>query len=158
MHYEVREAREDDLPYLAANLRSADIREFMAMYGHPRVLEGLRGSFQASQECKVGIAEGNAQVIWGYRKLNHRCGLVWACATNKIKHYRVPFLRGCRPVIENWFEQDPELEYLMNFTHGRNTLHHRWLEWCGADMLPPVPFGNSGDTFRPFVIRRNKRV
>ncbi len=156
MKYELRGVREDDLPYLSRNLRSADVHELYATYGHLRFLDVLERAVGVSEEALVGVPlGGNPVVLFGVRQATDQMGVVWACGTSEISRYRVPFLRNSRPVIQRWFEERPGLQYLMNFTHGSNTLHHRWLQWCGAELLPKVPWGALGDDFHPFTIRRD---
>ena len=146
--------RETDLPYLVDNLRSADLKEMIATFGDYRHLSNLRASVLRSPYVKVGVNDQDKPVvIWGVAPFKDT-GIVWASATNEINRYRVPFLRGCRPMIREMFENVPDADHLINFTHGTNTLHHRWLRWCGAEVLPEVPYGALGEKFRPFVIRR----
>lgn len=147
--------REGDLPYLAEHLRGADVRELIAVYGHARVLEGLQSSVRSSEEALVGVGTlGDPVIVWGIARTSPTCALIWAVATPAITDYRTAFLRECRSVIRGWFNKFPEVQYLINFAHGDNKLHHRWLGWCGAEVLPEVPHGRLGEPFRPFVIRR----
>ncbi|TWH35593.1 MULTISPECIES: hypothetical protein [unclassified Aminobacter] len=156
--YMVRRAREDDLPTIALNLRAADQKELLAFYGRPYGLGGLRDSLQHSEEAHVADTPDGPFVIWGIRRITPHTALIWALATVHIEKYRVPFIRECRKHLAGWFQTYPDLQHLINFTHGNNTLHHRWLKWCGAELLPPVPYGATGELFRPFVIRRDALV
>lgn len=156
MKYEIRGVREEDLPYLSQNLRSADVKELYATYGHFRIRKTLKRAVEISEEALVGVPlGGDPVVLMGIRRITDQTGVVWACGTPEIAKYRIPFIRNSRPVLQKWFEERPGLRYLMNFTHGSNTLHHRWLKWCGAEMLPAVPWGALGDSFHPFSIRRD---
>lgn len=158
MSYEIREVRESDLRYLTENLRSADVRELIATNGSPDIHGVLTRSYKNSDECLVGCPGPgeNPVVMWGIAQWTARSALIWACATNKLVENRMAFLRNCRPVIKRWFEERPSLEYLMNFTHAQNTDHHKWLLWCGAELLPALPSGPRGELFHPFTIRRQK--
>ena len=153
----IREARPDDLPYLAANLRDADQIEILATTGRPDYLEELKVSAEGSDEVLVGLPGPQKApfVIFGYH-VWRKTAFIWAVATPAIQQNRVRFLRAGKPVLKRWFEENPSVDYFMNFTHARNTLHHRWLEWCGADMLPAVPMGPLGELFHPFTIKREK--
>lgn len=156
MHYEIRGVREGDLPYLSRNLRAADVRELYATYGHVRFLETLERSVSISGEALIGAGcDGKPVVLMGIRQFAPESAVVWACGTPEITTYRTPFLRNSRAVLRSWFEQHPGVGYFMNFTHESNTLHHRWLSWCGAELLPGIPWGALGEPFRPFTIRRS---
>lgn len=156
MKYEVREARETDLPYLAQNLRSADVRELYAQHGHVRIAPLLRLSWEHSDECLVGLDdEGKPQMIWGYIKMSERSAMIWAVGTPVItSRYVFPLMREAKASLRRWFAENPDLHFMFNFTHSANTTHQRWLKWCGAYLLPDAPYGVTGDTFKPFIIRR----
>jgi hypothetical protein len=158
MDYGIRGVRETDIPFLVNNLRSADIKELIATFGDNDHLGNLRFSVLKSSYSRVGVNDRDEPVvIWGMSPFK-KTGIIWASATPEIERYRVPFLKGCRPVIREMFEFQPHTEHLINFTHGNNTLHHRWLKWCHAEVLPEVPFGAKGEPFRPFVIRRGSYI
>lgn len=157
MNYEIRGVREGDLPYLAENLRAADVRELLATYGHSRFLFGLQRSSDLSEETLVGAPSGHPPVmIWGIRQFTSRAALIWAVGTPEyIKHKRAVSVTA-RKTMKRWFEERPGVDFFMNFSHASNTAHHRWLEWCGAEMLPALPMGPLGENFMPFTIRRTK--
>ncbi|ESZ07266.1 hypothetical protein X736_13365 [Mesorhizobium sp. L2C089B000] len=157
MNYEIRGVREGDLPYLAENLRAADVRELMATYGHTRFLSGLQRSVHLSEEAQVGCPSGEPPaMLWGIRQFTPRAALIWACGTPAIFKLPKALTETTRSTFKRWFEERPSVEYLMNFTHESNTAHHRWLRLCGAELLPPLPMGPLGENFVPFTIRRTK--
>lgn len=158
MNYEIRGVREGDLPYLAENLRAADVRELTATYGHTRFLYGLQRSCDLSEEALVGLPSGSPHptMLWGIRQFTDRAAIIWACGTPEIFKFPKALVENSRTTIKRWFVERPSVEYLMNFTHESNTSHHRWLEWCGADLLPPLPMGPLGENFLPFTIRRTE--
>lgn len=160
MQYELRGVREGDLPYLARNLRAADVRELLATYGHTRFLGGLQRSVNASDEA--GVIDcghgGNPGLLIGIRQKTPNSAIIWACGTAEVRQHRKAFLTFGPSILKRWFEERPATEYFMNFTHASNTEHHKWLQWCGAELLPPLPMGPLGDLFRPFTIRRSKYV
>lgn len=157
MHYEIRGVRESDLPYLAENLRAADVRELMATYGHTRFLYGLQRSCHLSEEALVGCPSGEPPaLLWGIRQFTPRAAMIWACGTPEILKHKRAFVSNSRRTIERWFRERPDVDFFMNFSHASNSAHHRWLEWCGAEMLPALPMGPLGEDFLPFTIRRTK--
>lgn len=151
----IRGLQPGDLQYLADNLRGADRIELLASSGTTDALQALERSVQASTYVEVGTGpDGLPVVIWG-AAAHKGVGIIWAVATPAIKTHRMEFLRNCQQVIAKIFDIFA-VNSLINFTHGENTLHHRWLKWCGAELLPEVPYGPQGEAFRPFVIRRGK--
>jgi hypothetical protein len=157
MNYEIRGVREGDLPYLAENLRAADVRELMATYGHTRFLSGLERSVHLSEEALVGAPFGSRPaLLWGIRQFTPRAALIWACGTPEILKHKRAVVENSRKIIARWFVERPGVDFFMNFSHASNAAHHRWLEWCGAEMLPALPMGPLGELFMPFTIRRTK--
>jgi hypothetical protein len=82
--------------------------------------------------------------------------MIWACGTPEILKHKRAFVSNSRRTIERWFRERPGVDFFMNFSHASNSAHHRWLEWCGAEMLPALPMGPLGELFMPFTIRRTK--
>ena len=153
MKYEIRELREGDLAYLSWNLRADDVMELYAAHGHFDTLKALEYSAMHSTELLIGEGEGKPVMILGMTPFA-RAAFIWAVATPDIKKFRLPLMRNSRPMLKGWFEKHQSVDYMFNFTYAENTLHHQWLEWCGATLLPEVPMGKLGKAFKPFTIRR----
>jgi len=158
MQYVIRGVREGDLPYLTDNLRGADTRELIATYGNTRFLEGLTRSVSASDEVQLCEGDGLPMVLWGIYQISSLSAVIWCCATPQVTKFRLPFVRESRAIFRRWFTERPELQTLINFSHAKNELHHRWLRTCGATVFPSVPVGPLGEPFSPFVIRREHYV
>lgn len=157
MKCEVREIREGDLPYLSKNLRSADAREIFAASGSTDFQSALRLSVDNSEEALAGSLKGGAaEVLYGISPYSPRAYLIWALASPEIANNKMVFLRTSRAVLKRWFEERPNAEYFINFVHGQNDLHQKWLKWMGADLYPATPVGPRGEDFRPFMISRKK--
>jgi hypothetical protein len=155
--YVIRPVGEGDLPCIAADLRSADANELYATYGHSRYLDGLTRSVSLSEEALVGVdPQGNPTMLYGIAPFSRRTRLVWACGTKGAFKFPKAIVENSRTTLKRWFAERPSVEYLTNFTHADNTRHHRWLEWCGAELFPATPMGPMGEPFRPFLIRRTK--
>ncbi len=154
MQYVIREVREGDLPYLAANLRSADTKELIATYGNTQFLEGLQRSVALSDETRLCEGDGFPMVLWGIIQFSPKVAAIWCCATPNVVKFRRPFVQESRAVLQRWFDERPTLQSMINFSHAENVLHHKWLRSCGATVFPSVPNGPLGEPFSPFVIRR----
>ncbi len=155
MDYVIREARESDLPHLAFNLRGADAREVIASWGNLNFLGALTASYRNSEEVLVAAdAEDKPFVIWGRCEEGRKSHLIWCLATPAVSQWRVPFVRVSRQVLRKWFQENPELQVLFNYSHSANTLHHKWLRSVGATIFAPVQMGPLGENFSPFLIKR----
>ena len=161
--YEIRDVREADLVFLSTHLRGSDMVELVSAYGNTETpLGALQNSVRNSEYAKVITgASGDPMFLMGYCKTySSRMKLIWAVATPEIasKEHTITFLRHSRYEIEKWFLSNPEVEYFFNLTHSQNTLHHSWLRWCKAELLPALPYGPIGQEFCPFLIRRKSYV
>ena len=155
MNYEIRGLQPGDLGELTFNMRAADVKELYAASGSLDMLHLLGLSVGASAAVRVGVGDGKPGVIYGIRpNIGMESAAVWLVATIGIRRYSVPFLKHSRTTIQEWFEMYPKVQTMFNFTHAENSVHHRWLEWCGATLLPPVPYGPLGELFIPFKIER----
>lgn len=152
--YTVREVRESDLPYLAERLRAADVLELLFASGSPDTLGSLRMSVEGSAVARVGCWGDSPFLVWGMSASFGSSALVWAVATPEVTRHHREFLRKSREAVKGLFDAAPEVKHLINFTHADNHVHHRWLSWCGAKLLPAVQFGPLGGRFRPFSIQR----
>lgn len=162
MDYHIRTVGEGDLPYLAQNLRGADMRELVGTYG-PSMdpVEALRLSVSRSRNPQIIIgASGNPMFLFGIADWTDRSKLIWAVGTPEIasRAYHIPFLKASREVLAGWFEANPETHYFINMAHAGNTVHLKWLRWCHAELLPAMPYGPLLEEFNPFIIRRTSYV
>lgn len=119
----IRQAVDEDVYYLAANLRSEDKDEIKASSGlEPDV--GLAMAIKMG--AWVGVHDAGPWVIWGNFAIDGLLSTVWCLATNQLKDHRSAFIR----VSKAWLDS---LEYaeLNCFTDSRNREHHRWLKSMG---------------------------
>lgn len=158
MKLDLRKPQDEDIAYLSWNLRGSDLRELYAVYGHVDALRAITSSIDASSEVYVDDRGRNPSLIFGICPHRANSALIWAVATPEIRNHRVAFIRQSRRQIAKWFKENPHIMYMYNFSHSDNTLHHDWLEWCGAHMLPSVPWGQRRELFTPFIIRRETHV
>lgn len=152
--YSIRELREGDLDYIAANLRPADARELKATYGTTDYRNRLSVSAAHSEQLFICEADGNPLAVFGMRHTALDAAAVWCCATRAMSGFRRSFVKESRAVIDRWFQESPDLRTLMNSTYVGNTMHHRWLKSVGAEIFPSEPRGAKGEHFHLFTIRR----
>ena len=73
---------------------------------------------------------------------------VWMLASNEIENITIPFLRQSREVINHLNKLHPLLH---NVVDVRNTLHLKWLEWCGFTFINKQNIGYENKPFYSFV-------
>ena len=132
-----------DLMPLAQALRQADKDEIYASLGvTPEV--GLMMSVKASKYTKVIITDEPVGIFGLSGKVT--LGMPWMLATDNIKDCQIQFLKECRNYIDEMLTHAP---ILANFVDERNTLHRKWLEWCG--FVPFKRIEGFGYEERPFI-------
>lgn len=145
----VRLADLSDVPLIVADLRPADRAELLAASPYP-LGDTLRYGVTFGYCEAACLPDGSPVALWGTTPTQDPdLGLVWMVATNRFSSLHRQFLRGCR-----WGLQRVGHGYkaLYNYTDARNTVHHRWLKWCGFTIIKEHPnFGVEGRPFYEFV-------
>jgi hypothetical protein len=133
----VRVATREDVIFIAANLRNADVNELQTASFGMDPLETLFNGFYLSDPCLAGTApDGNPAVLFGAVPTG-RWGRVWLVATSAVEQWPITFLRHSRTWVHFLTLMYP---VLYNIVDARNTLHLSWLRWAG--------FALSSTTFR----------
>ena len=159
MNYKLREPTNEDIAFLSWNLRAEDMKELYATYGHFDALRALTSSVDNSEETHVAIGEdGKPFFIFGMKPHGEKSALIWALATPEITNYKIAFFRQAKVLIRGWFEDYGHVDTMYNFSHSDNVMHHLWLRWCHARILPSLPWGTQKELFTPFVIERKSYV
>ncbi len=129
----VRAFEKTDIPLIVPRLRKADVEEWEAYSGvHPKCLLPF---LAYDPNTKVIVRDDGVLVgIFGVGpvKDNPLIGIVWMIATPELETMSIEFLRKCRKEIEKLNELYP---VLMNYVDCRNTVHHKWLNWCGFKFI-----------------------
>ncbi|MCF4099786.1 hypothetical protein [Maritalea mediterranea] len=152
--FDIRGVKSHDLPVFVDNLRAADIREIVAATGSVDIKKSLGLTIRHSDHVFVAYGEKSPLLMFGSAKRSDTSMVIWAVGTPFITDYSREFISMSRELLKTWFQLNPEVQYMWNFTYAENTLHHRWLKWCGAELLPPISSGPRGERFIPFVIKR----
>jgi|SRR5690625_3631517 len=154
----IRPVTPSDLQYLADNLRDEDYREIEAST-HLPPLPALLTSLAGSEVTRVICLDEDVPcAVFGTSVIGPNVHSLWMVGTSDMaeKHPRT-IARYSKAVIEELFETTGALVFF-NLTHKPNTLHHRWLRWCGAIVgKNEVLSGpNLKEPFYPFVIYNKK--
>lgn len=135
----------EDALSLAPNLRPEDVEEVSLSHGVPPEVS-LSESVVASKECFTAY-EGDTILAMGGFALSPcgSFGMPWLVGTPEmVKHPKV-LVEEATIRVRLWGLQVP---LLMNYSHVRNTVHHRWLKRIGFTLQPtPVPYGPSQAPF-----------
>ena len=150
MHLSVRDMQQSDIDHLAANLRDEDVLELKAQNGlTPEV--ALKVVLVVARRCKVICGPNDIPVgVFGVSD-THTVGLgsIWMMATPDLLKHQRQFLRECR---EGIYEISKGYSCVFNYTDARNTVHHRWLKWCGFTFIKEHEnFGQDSEPFYEFV-------
>ena len=147
IEHECRPASSEDVAYIAANMRSADIAEVQAATGREpeeALLDGLVAS-----RCPLTFApQGIPAAIFGVCQdpRNTYIGAPWLLATDEFpKHLRQIATFG--PALLCALSWD--FDYLQNYVDARNTIHIAWIKRLGFNLTRTVP--EFGAEKRPFI-------
>ena len=131
----VRKPTDADIGFVVDNLRPADRAEIAASTGalNPALVvsEAVRLSVPSiTLLAPTGEPVGLAGVVPA--DAGNSLGIIWMVGTVGIETYRRPFLRHSR-VLSEWLNS--KYDVLANVVDARNTVHIRWLEWCGFTFI-----------------------
>lgn len=150
----LRTAEEKDIDAMKDLLRATDVREVLAA-ANQMPEEALRQSFAASSTCMTLEYQGRPVAMCGIvpESIIGQRAVIWLLGTDEIRALRKTFHFLSKRCIEYFLDMYP---YLYNWVDDRNKETMVWLQRCGAEFLPAVPFGHQGLPFRYFVLRRKK--
>ena len=124
----------DDCYKLAPKLRKADLQEIKAN-ANIKAIDALLQGFHLS-EVPISIFDDEEEIVCmlGCCPTNiHSAAIVWLLASDDLKKdIPLRFLRHSRGVVEIFQKRYP---VLYNFIDARNTLHIKWLKWCGFHFI-----------------------
>jgi len=146
LHTEVTEAWH--IPSLASRLREADKQEIKAT-SDLDPLTGISRSVECSPICYsimetvenyYGINDIIPIAIYGTAPDSDNAALVWMLASDDLKRHSKQFLRESKNYISQ-LHRESDADLLWNLTDKRNTVHHKWLKWCGFSFIREVTWG-----------------
>lgn len=128
MKAEVRDAREEDIAAILADIRPADVDEMAALGTTPE--RALRGGMAVSDWTMTGVVDGVPVCMFGVAPQSVLSGIgrPWMLAATGLEAAQVPFLRASRPVVRAMRASYPRL---INLVDARNAVAMRWLRWLG---------------------------
>ena len=146
IHKYVRPATGADALALGPKLRDEDKAEALAAYGLPPD-QTLAISLGRSKEAYTMLKDGELAGMFGVCPTDHSdVGSVWLLATPLLVTNWLTFLRHAR-TGRDWLHQSYPI--LWAFADERNTVHLKWLEWMGFNIINRHP--EFGVEKRPFL-------
>jgi hypothetical protein len=86
--------------------------------------------------------------IFGVNNAGNNVGAIWLLATNDLSTAQISFLRQCREVVK---VLNTKYKILWNFVDCRNSLHIKWLKWCGFKFINKQNYGVLNKPFYEFI-------
>ena len=137
-HNHFRLSTLEDIKYLAPRLRQADKEEILASVGLTPY-EALMIGYLENVIVFTIVNKNNEPVaIFGINDVGNNVGAIWLVATNKLKDIQYSFLRENKKVIDFL---NTKYKILWNFVDCRNSLHIKWLKWCGFKFINKKNYG-----------------
>jgi len=147
-HNHFRLSTLEDIKYLAPRLRQADKEEILASVGLTPY-EALMIGYLENVIVFTIVNKNNEPVaIFGINDVGQNVGAIWLVATDKLKDIQYSFLRENKKVIDFL---NTKYKILWNFVDCRNSLHIRWLKWCGFKFINKQNYGVLNKPFYEFI-------
>jgi hypothetical protein len=144
----VREAAWQDFFALSRTLRKADEQEVLAL-GYATPLKGLASCYFDSVGFRHAICKDDGTLVGLFGVMptaDPVVGAPWLLANDGLRSVSREFIRQCPQWIAKMHERFPVLS---NVAYEHNSLHHRWLKWCGFTFIRRVDL--NGHPFLEFV-------
>ena len=142
----------DDIKYLAPRLRREDKQEILAGTGllpYDALLNGYKN-------CVIVFTifnPNNKPVgIFGITDCGDGVGAIWLLATKDLATIKIAFLKQCREVVKVF---QKKYRILWNLVDCRNSLHIKWLKWCGFKFINKQKWGVLQKPFYQFIKIKN---
>lgn len=151
--YVFRKPTDEDVDYLALNIRQADRDEVLAWSGRSNIADVLRESIAASPLCVSVEKHGRLLCIGGaaYRSLLSSTGEPWMLGVDELLCEGRLFVSHGRRCVQALLTRFDRLE---NYVDARNVKSIRWLKRIGFIVHDPVPCGHAGLPFHRFTVQR----
>ena len=142
------EAKYKDCLTLGHNLRKEDEAEIKALV-NLKGPQALILGFTHSHIC-ISIFTSDHKIcgMFGVQGQIGKDAAVWMLASKDIEKVTIPFLRQNKAVINFINQLHPVLH---NVVDARNTLHLKWLKWCGFTFINKQNIGYENKPFYSFV-------
>jgi len=138
----------EDIKYLAPRLRQSDKEEILASVGLTPYEALMIGYLENVIVFTIVNFENKPVAIFGIKDVGNNIGAIWLLATDKLKDIQYSFLRENKKVIDFL---NTKYKILWNFVDCRNSLHIKWLKWCGFKFINKQNYGVLNKPFYEFI-------
>ena len=138
----------EDIKYLAPRLRTSDKKEILASVGLTPYEAMMIGYLENVIVFTIVNKYNEPVAIFGINDVGQNVGAIWLLATDKLKDIQYSFLRENKKVIDFL---NTKYKILWNFVDCRNSLHIRWLKWCGFKFINKQKYGVLNKPFYEFI-------
>lgn len=148
---EIRDAREEDVAHIAANMRGEDVAEVWD--SHMRLpIDAVVKSYAQSDKAWTGLLDGEPVIMFGVARpsMLSSSGIPWMLGTDKLVESRrnqLIFLRRNKKYVE---EMKIGYNILENFVSMKNKFSVKWLSWLGFTIDEEPVISMTGVEFRRF--------
>ena len=138
--FNIRKSKASDVLHLGVNLRQADRDEIKAGGSGMSGYQALHECFIKSKNTGCFTAADSATdkplAMFGVASNPELKGVgyIWLLGSEELTdEYRIQFIQECRGFVDKLMA---DYEMLCNFVWEQNTVHIRWLKWCGFNLRP----------------------
>jgi hypothetical protein len=134
--FRLREAKESDIDYLAANLRDDDRRELEASAGKGNERAAIRRSLESCKKTYALACGDKIAALCGYKDgLVKNTAQCWTLTGKDIEGCKKEFLRATIAFLREVFEN---YEVCYNTVDARYARSLRWIKWFGGELKNDV--------------------
>lgn len=143
MKVHVRASKQEDVDYLANNLREEDRREVLASHGS--TTKALQDGLDNSEECWTFEVADTKEIagMYGLGRLDSMTACPWLLTSPAINKVWLPFLKGSRKWVK---EVNNKYPLLVNYCDEDYTVAIKWLQFVGFTFINRVSVNN-----KPFL-------
>ena len=144
----IRKTIFEDIDFLAPRLRYEDKREILASTGLLPYEALLKGYLENVIVFTIVNRKNIPVGIFGVNDCGSGVGAIWLLASEDLTTAQISFLRQCRDVVK---VLNTKYKILWNFVDCRNSLHIKWLKWCGFKFINKQKYGVLNKPFYEFI-------
>jgi len=142
---------EEDISYIAENMREADLMEIQAL-GVPDPRMALTHGFEHSKpNCYSGYNHGVPVTMFGVtpHAETPQIGFIWLLGTDRITtDIPISFLKKSKRFLPVLVEP---YDMVCNIVDKRNTVHIKWMKWLGFSFVSEIIYGPEKRPFYEFA-------
>lgn len=135
---------------MAPNMREAEVREVMDSTGLSP-LDALLMEVRRSAVSWAWVIDGEVACMFGIAShaVLSDASYPWFLTTPLVERHSRQFARACKSLLPELLAHHPRL---VGRVDARYLTSVRWLEWLGARLSEPEPWGVAQSPFRTFEI------